>query len=1077
VEQIRSIEACLAAVPPGSVTEAGLLRYLAEAKLAAGQFSAAVETAVRAVDSALALPGKLVRRRIDAWTTLGHAQSLSAVSGKPDVVPYEEALRLCRSEALSRSLASIRLNRLVCRELSAGGDFEAARERLEGQLVRTGSGTRKARRETLRLETELAIIAFRRAQVDVAIATLEEIAQRQERLLSALHADRLTTRHNLGVALRRATRHAEALELFENVAAQRDVVLGRSHPNTLVTRSFLSLQRAEAGKARAEIPVITAILEEARQSLSERHPFVFEIASRCASVLEQAGCTAELCDFLADWSVRAHNALGAGHSVTESMQHAYGGALRNAGRLHEAYGIYGELAEATRAEKGDAHIDTLASVNNLAVVASDLGDSDRAEGLYRAMLGEFDHLGPTFDRDKASVRTNLAHLLLAKGELEEAHALFDAVLETRARLMPPGARLIELSRSNVAASLSALGRYDEAIRLHREVLETRTRLYGEVDIDRLASLHNLGTTLTQAGRPQDGIPLLEEAVRLRGRVLGNRHYNTVASMRALADALSGSGRTEDAEALLLELIGIVEEQRTAPGIPDDLRRKFYALYVPFYRELGFLAARANKVERVFEISELVKARTLVERIAGDERMHRLRLSADQRVELRRLERDLAAQEARISDATDAYERSAAIVERDRIERRLDQRVVELTSGATGGFGLPGTIDFARAAQLLTADEAMLSFLVQRDRVCVVWLTGWGERGVLELSGLPGLSGRIATLGTLLSKSADRAAAGTPSVAAVEELSACLVGQLPDAVTRCHRLVIVPDGCLATVPFEVLRVRGRRLVETHEIRYVPSMSFAELVAAREARRATPYMPLLAIGNPALAHCNAANGAASNSPLQVALRSARGDERTSWAPLPGAARELAMVEQLYGLEEGQSLHTLAAASVQHVRDLSEDGTLLRAKALLFSTHGYLDPVDPNRSGIVLAAGENEENVIRASEISSWELACDLVFLSACDTGRAQFQSGEGLLGVPLAFMMAGSRANVQTLWPIHDAASAVFVARFFELYRECDDAAAALTAVKREFLAGQHGADCADAAYWAPFLLYGFSVDRT
>lgn len=1062
--QIRNLEAAIAAAPAESAIGAGLTRQLAEAQLRAGLFTEAVPTAQRALERA-SQRASSPRRLMEAWTTLGHAQSLAAIVAASGIAPCEEALRRVSTEALAASLSCSKLKRLIAREFSAAGDLDVAEQLLAGQLAILKSGTRRAQREVLRVEGELAIVAFRRSQFKDAIQALEEIGVRQARLLGERHSDRLTTLHNLATAMQRTTRRREALALFSNVASMRVDVLGADHPDTLTTRSSASVLHAESDP-RGEMTVITGILEDAQKSLSKHHHFLYEIAGRCAKVIEQSGAGSKLCEFLAEWLAKARDCLGVGHRETQTMMHEYGGALRNAGRLVEAYAIFGELAEVTRERHGDSHIDTLATVNNLAVVASDLGDAERAEGLYRSMLQEFGRLGASYDLQRASVRTNLGHLLLAKGEREEALAMFDAVLETRERLMPPGARLIELSRSNVAAALAALSRFDEAIRLHRQALEARTRHFGPEDVDRVASLHNLGTTMHQAGHPEEALPLLEQCLELRGKVLGPSHFYTIASMRAFADALSACGRVEPAESLLLKVINIIEAQRRDAGISDDLRRKFFAAYVPAYRELAFVVAGRGDFDRVFDISERVKARTLTERIASDIRLQRLNLSDEQRAEIRALERALAEAEGRIAEATDAYQRSAVILERDRIDQRLRDRE---SPGA--GHGEPRSFELLSAAALgrqLAPDEGLLSYLVQSDRAVLVWHTGQGERGLLDLGRLDGLRRRVALITEGLSRLHEPTARAVITQSEIDELSGFLLGPLPAAIRFCRSLVIAPDDCLSAIPFEVLKVDGRPMVERYEIRYVPSMSFARQLSGRESGSVVKDIPMLAIGDPALP---AITERKATSQLQSELSAVLERGAGSWSALPGSAQELANVKDIFDLEEGATLFVGPDASLERARRLNEDGILKRTRTLVFSTHGYLDPVEPNRSGIVLVTASGDPGILSAAEIGGWDLGCDLVFLSACDTGRGRFQPGEGVLGLPLAFMMAGARANIQTLWPIHDAASALFVSRFFQLYRQDRDSSAALTAVKREFLEGQHGSAYREPLYWAPFLLYG------
>lgn len=99
---------------------------------------------------------------------------------------------------------------------------------------------------------------------------------------------------------------------------------------------------------------------------------------------------------------------------------------------------------------------------------------------------------------------------------------------------------------------------------------------------------------------------------------------------------------------------------------------------------------------------------------------------------------------------------------------------------------------------------------------------------------------------------------------------------------------------------------------------------------------------------------------------------------------------------------------------------------------------------RSGLLLAGAKNywgksnqnnkiEDGILTASEISNLDLsACQLVVLSACETGLGEVKGSEGVFGLQRAFKMAGVKNIIMSLWKVPDAQTAEL---FDVFYSEC------------------------------------------
>lgn len=125
-----------------------------------------------------------------------------------------------------------------------------------------------------------------------------------------------------------------------------------------------------------------------------------------------------------------------------------------------------------------------------------------------------------------------------------------------------------------------------------------------------------------------------------------------------------------------------------------------------------------------------------------------------------------------------------------------------------------------------------------------------------------------------------------------------------------------------------------------------------------------------------------------------------------------------------------------------------------------------VDPMKSsGIALAGAQNtlnswanniapnpiDDGIITAEEVASINLGKTwLVTLSACETGRGESKSGEGVFGFRRAFLIAGAQNLLMTLWPVSDDVTPQIMADFYKNALSTGDAPKSLSEVQRDWL---------------------------
>ena len=244
------------------------------------------------------------------------------------------------------------------------------------------------------------------------------------------------------------------------------------------------------------------------------------------------------------------------------------------------------------------------------------------------------------------------------------------------------------------------------------------------------------------------------------------------------------------------------------------------------------------------------------------------------------------------------------------------------------------------------------------------------------------------------------------------LYGCLVAPVADSVERAHLLVFVPDVTLSGVPFSALVDRkGRFVVERHSVIVAPSVAVYARLNAR-VRRPSPNPRVLVIAGPAMR-----DGSAG-------LLRAAGREADAVA----AAYHDAVM-----LGPGGDGHAAMATRVADV------------DVIHFVGHS-LDDDGESDAALLTSSADVTLNV---RDIASMKLAnVGVVVLAACSTARGR--SGQHSVSLAHAFIAAGVRSVVATLWPIDDGPAAEFFPRLHRQLAECVPAAEALRSTQLEWI---------------------------
>jgi CHAT domain-containing protein len=205
---------------------------------------------------------------------------------------------------------------------------------------------------------------------------------------------------------------------------------------------------------------------------------------------------------------------------------------------------------------------------------------------------------------------------------------------------------------------------------------------------------------------------------------------------------------------------------------------------------------------------------------------------------------------------------------------------------------------------------------------------------------------------------------------------------------------------------------------------------------------PFMALRPAGGAYLLHADGPAIALAPS-ATVLLRNCVG------RPPSGAAELLALG---YNDQEGDPLR-YAEAVARHIASLMGGAAVAgaapkraqllaegrRARWLHIASHAIYNPRDPLDSELRIGAGDSFS---ARAIIGELDLDADLVTLSACTSGVSRVVAGDEQLGLQRAFLYAGARAVLCTLWEAADLVALLLMDRFYTDVRRGRPLAAAL-----------------------------------
>jgi CHAT domain-containing protein/tetratricopeptide (TPR) repeat protein len=783
----------------------------------------------------------------------------------------------------------------------------------------------------------------------------------------------------------------------------------------------------------------------------------------------------------------AENKLGALRALSQSESF-----FRRAGDLRAAMQGEVELASAITLD-GD-HYSALLKFQELEQVTGKMGNRD----LHGLVLG---NIGDTY---RQLGRPQLADIYYRK-----AVAIFTATGFNRGRAQ----NLIDLCETalDVSTAGSAIGQCRAALNSARQsgypgyIGEAlcdfgiaERKLVGDgvafatinsavaesskvEDLREEATEHlQLGEILERAGKGEAALKEFESAAQLSESV--TNPANLVETYYAVAQWYLQAGQYEMAGKELNSALEKVESARNSVG-SSALQASWFAAERKFY-ELGIeLSMRQFQAKhekdwnwRALELSEQSHARSLLDELNAqsaettDGHSNPGRVRSQSVISLnrafdRRLKLLVEGGDARDFNRSNT-EMSEAIVEAEQAEEKSRR-----TAGAS-----PRAPTITREAVIQAnrdSGTAYFEYELEEDR-SYLWVVYGGNIDAFPLPARHQLDREIDEWRFLAAGTGRSAPHAGQKLRRISARLSCdlFAGAVKPGMTR---ILIVPDGSLAMVPFEALpesgcsRASGEPLIVEHEVIEVPSLSVFYL--RKQQIEKTSYLGQLAIvADPVF---DADDSRLTGSALFSQTRMKHSAAWQSVAPLSrlvNTGDEASAIEDIVRKSSGTG-QVAVARGLDANLDAVLDPAMRNYRIWHLATHGFYDQSMPEFSGLVFSQiapdGSPRSGFLNAHDIAGLDVHAELVVLNACDSAAGENISGEGVMGLSYAFLRAGARQIISALWSIDDARSKdLMIAFYSELMHNGGDAAAAL---RKAQLTLMRQPNASAPYYWAGFEL--------
>ncbi len=272
--------------------------------------------------------------------------------------------------------------------------------------------------------------------------------------------------------------------------------------------------------------------------------------------------------------------------------------------------------------------------------------------------------------------------------------------------------------------------------------------------------------------------------------------------------------------------------------------------------------------------------------------------------------------------------------------------------------------------------------------------------------------------------------------------------------KVSRVVVIPDGFLAGIPFEVLISTPPS--DTEKVNYRDLLYIIKKKEIAYGYSASWYF--------SSSRFREYSDESSGKMLAFAYSKANDQTpKSQFEALPGSELEIKAIKAAWG----EGFNSFAGSQATEANFKS---SVSGHECIHIATHNYVDEGNSLNSGLVFRTSGVEDGILHLYEIYQLVSNAKLVVLSACESGLGDYYTGEGYLSAGRAFAQQGTALVISSLWKTSDNHSRSLMTNFYSKIATGYKASRALHQSKLDFiyLNDEYGAHPSN---WGSYLMFG------